>query len=381
LETKLRQELLASLNALDKNERLKLLKKASQVRKSRQSSQKGSPTSRRQIDFDDEYEARPPIARKAASLEDIALEILATEVKAVAAFTEGSRLGKVLGVAKGRATVESEGERFDCLLESDIERRQQTALAVGDDITMEPYGDQMRIISVRPRRTSLSRPDPDAEIERVIVANVDVVVVVASVVSPPLHPRILDRFLVAIGRGGAEAAIAINKLDLLGDDRSELEEIAPYRALGIPIVPCSTATCEGISDLRDVLRGRVGAFVGHSGVGKSSLLNAMMPDLGLDTGTLMHGYGRGKHTTTASTMWDIGDETRVIDTPGIRSFGLWRLTKHELGCYFPEFVDLVCRFRNCSHTHEPWCAVREAVETGRVSGARFETYQRLLETI
>ena len=380
METKKRQELLAVLRALDTNERLKLQKKASQVRKARQTGPKSGQAKRRITQIDDDFEERPNSLRKPLPIEEIMLEILLAESQVPALEAAGDP-GWVISVAKGRASVEIEGQRFDCLLAQHIEQNQKSALAVGDFVTVQDYGDHRRIVSVSPRRTKLSRVDPDVEIERVIVANVDTVVVVVSVVAPPLHPRIIDRYLVAIGKGGAKAAIAVNKIDLLGDDRAELDQLAPYRDLAVPIVECSTANAQGIDAIRNLLQGQVAAFVGHSGVGKSSLLNAIKPDLGLDTGGVSEGYRRGTHTTTASTMWDIGNGTRIIDTPGIRSFGLWQLTRSELATYFPEFEGFRCRFRDCTHVHEPGCQIREAVARGEVSEARFDTFQRLRESL
>ena len=156
----------------------------------------------------------------------------------------------------------------------------------------------------------------------------------------------------------------------------------PYEGLGVPIIRCSAAEGRGRTELRRALAGKVSAFVGHSGVGKSSLLNSLKPDLGLQVGDVSHGYGRGTHTTTRSTMWDIGEGTKIIDTPGVRSFGLWKLTAAELPWYFPEFSAVGrCKFRDCGHTHEPVCAVKDAVEAGDISRDRYDTYLRILESL
>jgi ribosome biogenesis GTPase len=250
---------------------------------------------------------------------------------------------------------------------------------VGDDVEigLAADGRTWKLSRILPRRTKLSRPDVgNSNVERVIVANVDVVAIVVSVVSPPLHPRLIDRYLIAIQRGGARAILLVNKIDLL-EHKEDLGLLDPYRQL-LPVYVCSCETGEGIQLIRDVLRDSVTAFVGHSGVGKSSVMNALYPELDRDTGDVMRGYGRGAHTTTASQLFDVAGGTRLIDTPGIRSFGLWKMEPGELKWYFPEFEGIQCRFNDCSHSHEPGCGVRNAVDAGDVHAARFDTYLRLL---
>ncbi|MCW5936401.1 MAG: ribosome small subunit-dependent GTPase A [Fimbriimonadaceae bacterium] len=251
---------------------------------------------------------------------------------------------------------------------------------VGDRVTVGqgPTGD-WGVVEVAPRRTKLSRPDvQEAGRERAIVANVDIIVIVVSVVSPPLHPRLIDRYLIAIQQGGAEPLVCVNKIDLL-EDPDELLALEPYIRLGIRVVQCSAREGVGSSDLRTALRGKACAFVGHSGVGKSSLVNALKPEAALATGAVSEGYGRGTHTTTASSLHHLADGTVLIDTPGVRSFGLSDLSKAEVAGYFPEFAGLKCRFRNCRHLSEPDCAVLAAVESGQFDPARFASYRRLME--
>jgi len=250
LETKRRQELLAQLKSLDSNERNKLQKKASEQRKRQLSSAKGGPTSRLQIDFDEDYERRPPVARKVPSLEDIMLGFLEEEAKATGRQVDG-RPGTVVAIARGRAEVQSQGERLRCFLAPEIEQRQQTELSVGDDVVLLKLGEYWRIEAVSPRRSWLSRPDPSAKIERVIVANVDLVFSVVSVVAPPLHPRIIDRMMIAAGKGGVELGVAVNKIDLLplGDPDQELAKLTPYRRLGMHVVEVSADAANGIAAL------------------------------------------------------------------------------------------------------------------------------------
>lgn len=245
-----------------------------------------------------------------------------------------------------------------------------------------------------PRESKLARPDSHAtHKERVVAANVDAVVIVVSVVSPPLHPRLIDRYLVAIEWGDCKPMIAVNKIDLLPADQLDdtLKVLDPYRKAGIPIAVCSAApgddSSSRVDELRTMLAGKTCAFVGHSGVGKSSLANALDRTLGIATNAVRETDNRGRHTTTASAMHFIdagnGQEIRVIDTPGVRFFGLAEMSPDELRWLFPEFEPFVhsCKFTDCAHDHEPGCAVKSAAQSGEISAERYDTYLRLLEEL
>jgi ribosome biogenesis GTPase len=256
---------------------------------------------------------------------------------------------------------------------------------VGDEVAVDRSADVPRAVALLPRRTWLARPDPgNPHRELVVAANVDVAVIVASVQDPPLRPGLIDRCLVALRRGGVGPLLCANKIDLLDQEgRGALTRVlAPYLALGVAFAGCSATSGEGIDALRVLLRGRTAVFLGHSGVGKTSLLNALDPEGGRRVGAVRAGDGKGRHTTTASTMRALGDGTRVIDTPGIRAFGLDDLEPEELRAAFPEFTPFAarCRFTDCSHTREPACAVREAAADGTVDAARYASYLRILAT-
>jgi ribosome biogenesis GTPase len=290
--------------------------------------------------------------------------------------------GIVISVASGRCRVFRHGEELDCFVAPELAVRQKSAIAVGDRVDVSDASGQWRVEAVLPRRTVLARPDPlHKHMQRIVAANVDVVIHVVTLKSPPLRPRLIDRYLIAIQRGGAQPVLCVNKVDLLDAEEREEEipKLAAYLELGVPVIGCSTKTGEGLDALRREVEGKVAALVGHSGVGKSSILNALDAKLQLATNPLQRKRGTGRHTTTASTLYDFGGGTYLIDTPGIREFGLWDLDRESLRDYFPEFQEPseLCRFTNCTHVHEPDCEVKDAVERGEINEARYETYVRL----
>jgi len=289
----------------------------------------------------------------------------------------------VIYVGSARCRAVFGEQEIDVIVPSGIAVRQKSALTVGDRITVSHEAGAWRLESVLPRHSVLARPDPlRPHMQRLIAANIDVVVHVVSVKAPPLRVRLIDRYLIAIQRGGAQPVVCVNKIDLLDDPAEELARLDVYRRLNVPVIACSVRTGEGLDELRAHAEGKTTALVGHSGVGKSSILNALDQQLQLTTNEL-HRRGTGRHTTTASTLYDFGGGTYLIDTPGIREFGLWDLDRNTLRDYFPEFDEPSesCRFTDCSHVHEPDCEVKERLERGEIDAARYETYLRLYEDL
>ena len=228
-----------------------------------------------------------------------------------------------------------------------------------------------RIDRVLERRNWFLRP---------AVANVDALVFVAANVNPVTDPFLIDRVSVIARDAGCELIVCVNKTDL---DAGEAL-IGTYARAGFPVVGTSAETGEGVEDLRALLRGKVCAFTGNSGVGKSSLLNALDPALGLKTDAVSEKLGRGKHTTRHVELFSLGDGCYVVDTPGFASFEIEMMKlipKEELAEDFPDFAPYLgrCRFPDCSHRREPDCAVRAAAENGEIAMSRYRSYLRLFE--
>jgi ribosome biogenesis GTPase len=259
-------------------------------------------------------------------------------------------------------------------------------VAVGDRVRVSPgeSENEGRVDAVEPRRNRLSKPVADSagRREQVVVANVDYLAIVVSAARPPLRPGLIDRFLIAAGRQGIEPVVIVNKIDLV--DRDELEaEMSAYAGLGKRLVYTSALKPIGLERLRRLLAGRQTVFVGHSGVGKSSLLNALLPDLGLRTRDVSRKSGRGVHTTTQVVLYEFDEGGSVIDTPGVRAVGLWNVEPEDVDVYFEEITTVSegCRFRGCTHRHEPDCAVEAAVEKGEIDPRRFASYLRIVESL
>jgi ribosome biogenesis GTPase len=270
-------------------------------------------------------------------------------------------------------------------------------IAVGDRVRFIGTGDGVgMIIEVLPRRSQMTRrsavPMPGAHpFEQVIVANLDQVVPVFAAAQPAPKWGLLDRYLVSAEASGLQALICITKLDLVterdGNIGAELlDAVQTYRHIGYPVVLTSAVTGEGIEELRVALNGHISALLGKSGVGKTSLLNALQPGLGLRVNQVNERTGKGKHTTTSLELFPLnledGEAGAIVDTPGIREFGLWNVDGDDLAHYFPEMRSLVgrCRFGlDCRHDEEPGCAIRKAVTGGQINPYRYRSLRVLME--
>lgn len=309
---------------------------------------------------------------------------MATPPEETRSDADARHAGLVVTAYSGCCDVLIDGEVRLCNLVSAIAKTQKTSLAVGDRVQVQDTGEDRWLVTVvEPRRTRLSRPDPSrADIERVIAANVDIVGIVIAARNPTPRPGIIDRIWVATQRGGADAIIIVNKMDLTNARYREQLDILlhDYRELGLGVYCVSSETGEGIPELRDAIRGKIITFAGHSGVGKSSLLNAIAPEFQAKTGNVRDRDGKGRHTTSASTLYQMDDGTTIIDTPGIRAFGLIDVGPESLRFYFPDIHEVAqkCHFSDCRHVDEPGCAVLEAFDTGELSDLRYAAWLRLL---
>ena len=244
------------------------------------------------------------------------------------------------------------------------------------------------ITEVLPRLSWLSRPAPvpgQRVFEQVIVSNADQVIPIFASASPTPKWGLLDRYLVAAEAAGLPSLVVITKLDLAWKNPQLEADLEIYRSIGYPILLVSSATGEGIEELKSALSGKTSVLVGKSGVGKTSLLNALQPGLGLRVKAVSSGeIGKGRHTTTHYEMFELDFGGRLVDTPGMREFGLWDIVAGELASLFPEMQSHVgqCKFGlSCSHDREPGCAIRKAVMAGTISPYRYQSYMRLREEL
>jgi ribosome biogenesis GTPase len=291
---------------------------------------------------------------------------------------------------RGRVKKSSSGKRADGSLRRDtISAAADTLkLTIGDRVRLDTESDgaASAIAEILPRRSRLARRAPGGgQGERIVAANVDQVVIVFAAANPEPHPRMLDRFLVIAEANDLSARIVINKVELVGGATVAAERWRDYERAGYPVHYTSVKQREGLEPLHDALAGVVSVLTGPSGVGKSSLLNAMFAGLNLRIGEISESVNKGRHTTVGGYLHPLtGPEGGyVADTPGLREVGMWALSPTELDQCFPELRPFLdgCRFADCRHSVEPGCAVREAVQRGDVSVARYESFIKLRDEL
>ena len=291
--------------------------------------------------------------------------------------------GVVLHGTGGAWHVQCEdGAAVVAALRGSVKHSSKVKLAVGDEVLLrQDKGSGWAIDEVMTRRSALSRRDPGkTRGERTIAANVDQVVVVFALREPEPHVAMLDRFLVIAEANALAARVVVNKVDLAGDEEARAL-FGTYQSIGYPLHITSARTGHGLDELREQLRGRTSVISGPSGVGKSSLMNALYPGLTLRVGEISASVNKGRHTTVGAFLHPLPDGGFVVDTPGLREIGLWGVPSRGLDDCFPELRALKgeCRFGDCSHLMEPDCAVREALARGAVDATRYASYQKLLE--
>lgn len=305
--------------------------------------------------------------------------------------------GRVLSIVPQGILVDTDAGSFLCTLRGALKQeklRLKNLVTVGDFVLIEELSSNLgSIISVEPRRSVLSRADNlSRNREQLIAANIDQVIITASVLSPPLKPTLIDRYIIATMRGNMTPLVVINKIDLLEDDsfseqerldqRALLEEaVKAYKAAGISIISTSIEDEEKMDALRNAMQGKASVFSGQSGVGKSSLINAVTGRQ-LRVGKVVSRTGKGSHTTTTAQLLPLNDGGWCIDTPGIQSFGVWDIATSEIESYFTEIHELgkSCYFPSCSHTHEQGCNVQNSLESGVLSPMRYISYIALLDS-
>lgn len=275
----------------------------------------------------------------------------------------------------------ADGDRKHCKF-----RRKVGRPYCGDRVIVA-YADEASLVveSVLPRKNCFVRAD-ERQRRNIIAANLDQVLIVVA--TSPLPSRdLVERYLLAVHSLGMKPVIVYNKTDLVPDPGETangihvLEHMPDYEALGYTVIRTSCKTPSGISSLQSVLKDKTSILVGQSGVGKSSLINQLIPDLQIQTGELSTATGKGTHTTTSTIMYQFTGGGYLIDSPGVWEYGIWKLENHELAAGFIEFEPWLgkCRFNNCLHVSEPECAIKQAVEDGLIRDWRFQSYLRLME--
>ncbi len=295
--------------------------------------------------------------------------------------SEQSLPGLIIKAQSGFFTVETRLGFAVCQLRGKLKRGKAIGdlAAIGDKVRITVLADGSGAIEeVEQRQRAIVRldPRPQGDYQQVLLANPDQAVFVFACAHPNPHLRMLDRFLVIAEKQKIPPIIVANKIDLVDDPK---EIFGLYETIGYRVLYTSTKTGREIEELKSALAGRISAFAGPSGAGKSSLLNAIQPGLGLAVNEVSKALKKGKHTTVARQLFPLEEGGYVADTPGWKSLALWDTEPEEIDAYFPELRELVqhCQFSDCTHIHEPDCAVRRALDEGKIHPERYDSYLRL----
>lgn len=299
--------------------------------------------------------------------------------------------GRVLAIKGSEILVEHEEKFFFCALKGSLKQEllhEKNLVTVGDFVLFAQIDEtQGTIFQIEERRSVLSRREHlRRRHKQLIAANIDQLLITVSVALPTLKPSLIDRYIIAAYKGNMSAVLVINKIDLLQDheeQREFFEQVCDtYRQLGLAVLCVSAATGEGLELLKKQMQNKASVFSGQSGVGKSSLINSVAK-LVLPVGTIVAKTQKGTHTTTHASLLPLEFGGFCIDTPGIRSFGVWDLQKEDLDAYFPEIYDTSthCKFADCTHQHEPGCALQDALTSGSISPLRLHSYLKLLSEL
>jgi ribosome biogenesis GTPase len=302
--------------------------------------------------------------------------------------TEEQLLTGQLGEEQNGLVISHFGPQLDIEAESGVIQRchlraNLEGLVTGDKVVWRAGKPTGVVVALKERRSLLSRPDSHANL-RPVAANIDYIVIVIAP-EPTPYANLIDRYLVAAETIDIEPIILLNKVDLeAAYPELQLDDmLATYRQLGYQVLSASTKNLDGLGELKQVLNHHTSVFVGQSGVGKSSLINTLLPGLDIKVGELSTAHNKGRHTTTTARLFHFPDGGDLIDSPGIREFGLWHIDQQTLARGFIEFHPFLgqCRFRNCQHVEEPGCALDEAATQGEISTVRLESYRRILTSI
>ncbi|HPR18201.1 MAG TPA: ribosome small subunit-dependent GTPase A [Candidatus Cloacimonadota bacterium] len=295
--------------------------------------------------------------------------------------------GRVLEVKSNHACqVKFGDEKRECILGGRLKQlnfETRTLVAVGDYVNVD-LAEEARIEEILPRRNNLSRfSEENFQKEIIIAANIDQVIITVSVKEPDLNFGLIDRYLCAGRIANIDTIVCVNKIDLCADFAALSRKLDFYRNNGIKVIMTSTESGTGMTELKEILKNQESVFSGHSGVGKSSLINYLQPELLLRVSEVSDFTNKGIHTTTSARLleWDFGGY--LVDTPGIKTFGLHREDKDKIYRIFPgiDVLSVDCKFDDCSHTHEQDCAVKTAIEEGEFPLERYESYLRIIESL